>query len=238
MNALLETWLLSLAAAVLFFAAGSAWAMRRSALRERESHKGEEGALANTARERDDLRAALFKLEREHAGVAEAASERDRLRAANAKVEKAAREANARAERAGREVATLVAELRKPKPRILPPVHIDAGARADALRDVLDQETSGNGFTGAVITDGMGLIVASTGEYGDALAAYGAFLAGIGAKTRDALPLHELRQVIVQDDHDTTLTVRPIVSADDNLALVTLSPGRQNGSSAGESLER
>jgi predicted regulator of Ras-like GTPase activity (Roadblock/LC7/MglB family) len=114
-----------------------------------------------------------------------------------------------------------------------PPVLVDAGARGAALRDILDEETRGSGFTGAVITDGMGLIVASTGEYGDALAAYGAFLAGASAKTREALPLHDLRQVIVQDDHDSILTVRPISSADDNLALVTLAPGRLNGAGAG-----
>jgi hypothetical protein len=80
--------------------------------------------------------------------------------------------------------------------------------------------------------------VASTGEYGDALAAYGAYLAGVGAKTRSVLPLHELRQLVIQDDHDTTLTVRPIASADDHLSLVTLAPGRPSASGTRTHLER
>jgi predicted regulator of Ras-like GTPase activity (Roadblock/LC7/MglB family) len=99
--------------------------------------------------------------------------------------------------------------------------------RGEALRSMLERETRGNGFAGAVIADEAGLVVASTGEHGDALAAYGAYLAGMGARTLEALPLHELRQVIVEDDHDAVLTVRPLASADANLALVTLAPGRR-----------
>lgn len=101
------------------------------------------------------------------------------------------------------------------------------GSRADVFRAILDRETRGSDLTGAVIADELGLVVAATGDYGDALAAYGAFLAGVGTKTRDALPLHELRQVIVQDECNTTLTVRPLAAVDDNFALVTLAPGRQ-----------
>jgi predicted regulator of Ras-like GTPase activity (Roadblock/LC7/MglB family) len=89
-----------------------------------------------------------------------------------------------------------------------------------------------------VITDGLGLVVASSGDYAEALAAYGAFLAGIGAKTRDALPLRELRQVVIQDEHDMTLTVRPIISAEDELSLVTLAGGQRDAASADSYVER
>ena len=189
MNAALWAWLLSLAGAALFFAAGSLFSLRRSALHTHRQ-RDQDNELKALQAERDRLRSSVAELEQE-------------------------------------------AQLSKARHSSRPPVLVDVGARGAALRDILDEETRGNGFTGAVITDGMGLIVASTGEYGDALAAYGAFLADVGAKTRDALPLHDLRQVIVQDDHDSILTVRPITSAEDNLALVTLAPGRHDGAGVG-----
>jgi predicted regulator of Ras-like GTPase activity (Roadblock/LC7/MglB family) len=129
---------------------------------------------------------------------------------------------SASSDRARRHVAALVEEL-KVRGSSDP-----SSGTGNALRAILHEETRDSNFAGAVIADDMGLVVASTGEYGDALAAYGAFLAGIGAKTSDALPLHDLRQVIVQDEHDMTLTVRPIATADDNFALVTLATGHHN----------
>ncbi len=109
-----------------------------------------------------------------------------------------------------------------PGPRLEP----ETTPSGDVLRRLLDRETRNGRLAGAVIADELGLVVASTGEYGDALAAYGAVLAGLGTKTREALPLAQLRQVIVQDDHDMTLTVRPIASAEDHFSLVTLAAGQ------------
>jgi predicted regulator of Ras-like GTPase activity (Roadblock/LC7/MglB family) len=111
----------------------------------------------------------------------------------------------------------------EPPQRSLDP---DGFATGDILRQILDRETKDSRLTGAVIADELGLVVASTGEYGDALAAYGAVLAGLGTKTREALPLNQLRQVVVTDDQDMTLTVRPISAAEDNFALVTLATGQ------------
>ena len=48
----------------------------------------------------------------------------------------------------------------------------------------------------------------------------------MGAKTREVLPLNEVRQVTVRDDRDVTLTVRPLDLVDANLALVTLAVGQ------------
>jgi predicted regulator of Ras-like GTPase activity (Roadblock/LC7/MglB family) len=105
----------------------------------------------------------------------------------------------------------------------------DTLGSGDSLRAVLERESGRSDLTSAVIADELGLVVASTGgELSDALAAYGAVLAGIGAKTRDALPLHDVRQVVVQDDHDMTLTVRKIDSVDEQFALVTLTSGQEN----------
>jgi predicted regulator of Ras-like GTPase activity (Roadblock/LC7/MglB family) len=123
-------------------------------------------------------------------------------------------------ERARHEVKRLVEDLRSE-------AQAEGSERpGTVLRAILAAETRGSEFSGAVIADELGLVVASTGEHGDALAAYGAFLAGVGAKTSDNLPLTELRQLIVQDENDTTLTVRPIAAANDNFALVTLSMRR------------
>lgn len=233
MNVALSGWLLSFMGAALFFAAGHLWAFRRNLARAASAS----AELGRTRAERDRLRTTLRELEQ--GALADARRERDRLRADFGKAEQVAREASARANAHLREVDELLAELRsKHKPRRSAPVTLDAGARGDELRTILDRETSGNGFTGAVIADELGLIVASTGEFGDALAAYGAFLAGVGAKTRGVLPLQALRQLVIQDDYDATLTVRPIVSADDQLALVTLAPGRGLRAGAGASTER
>ncbi len=174
MTAPVLAWTLSAVGALLFFAAGVLYALKRG-----------ERALAS---ETVEPRASGI-----HLRVDEAS-----------------------AQRARRDVAKLVEDLKGAD-------NSDSPTRpGNVLRAILDQETRGNDYAGAVIADELGLVVASTGDYGDALAAYGAFLAGVGAKTGDALPLHELRQVIVQDEHDMTLTVRPIATADDHFALVTL----------------
>jgi predicted regulator of Ras-like GTPase activity (Roadblock/LC7/MglB family) len=120
-----------------------------------------------------------------------------------------------------------------PQAEVVPPRLEEEGfATGDILRQLLDRETQGSRLAGAVIADELGLVVASTGEHGDALAAYGAALVGLGAKTREALPLTQLRQVTVQDDRDMTLTVRPIAAAQDHFALVTLAAGQPEGAPA------
>ena len=228
MSVALLGWVLSSTGAALFFAAGNLWATRRHMARVGRSVTYAD-ELVRTRAERDRLESRLSELEQ--GALADAERERDKLRTDLSKSQRVAREASARAKQHRLEVDELLGELRA-KPRVRKssgPMVVDAGVRGDVLRSILDRETSGNGYTGAVIADELGLIVASTGEYGDALAAYGAYLAGVGAKTRSVLPLHELRQLVIQDDHDTTLTVRPISSAEDHLALVTLAPGRPSG---------
>jgi predicted regulator of Ras-like GTPase activity (Roadblock/LC7/MglB family) len=213
MSWLLWAWGLSVAGAALFFGAGALFAMRR---------------MARTADDASDAIAA-FDAERRLADAEEEIAQvRTEMNVAHSEL------ATSRAELANATAALgataterdrLASELRQarrsthPEPPVMP-----AGrTRGDALRSILERETRGPGVAGAVIADELGLVVASTGEYGDALAAFGAYLADVGSKTRGVLPLHEVRQVIVQDDHHMTLTVRPLASADDNLALVTLS---------------
>ena len=101
------------------------------------------------------------------------------------------------------------------------------GSRGDALQSIVDREADDANVQAAVIADELGLVVVSTGEYGDALAAFGAYLKDVGSKTREVLPLNEVRQVTVRDDHGVTLSVRPLELVDANLALVTLAVGQQ-----------
>jgi predicted nucleic acid-binding Zn-ribbon protein len=124
------------------------------------------------------------------------------------------------------------------RPRRFPhatPVPIPTtGTRGDAFQSILDRETRHGNVHSVAIADELGLVVASTGAHGDALAAFGAYLAEVGAKTREVLPLSELRQVTVRDDRDVTLTVRPLETTESNLALVVLAVGDEHDRDDGE----
>lgn len=109
-----------------------------------------------------------------------------------------------------------------PRPRVPTPLLPATGI---ALQRIVDGETRSGRARNAVIADELGLLVAASSpssEYNDALAALGAYLADVGSRTQDILPLRKLQQVIVRDDQDVTLTVRPLATDDPGLALVTL----------------
>lgn len=127
------------------------------------------------------------------------------------------------------EARTLRADAFKSRPGAIAPLSSQEPplivTRGSALQALVDHETSTGRAKSAVIADELGLLVASSGaveDYGEALAALGAYIADIGSKTRDLLPLRKLQQVVVRDEHDMTLTVQPLVSDDPGLALVTL----------------
>lgn len=113
-------------------------------------------------------------------------------------------------------------------PSIRPSSPVAVSAHVRSLQSIVDTETRMGRAKSAVIADELGLLVAASGatnEYGDALAAMGAYLTGVGVKTRGILPLNEVSQVVVRDDHDVILTVRPLAADDPGLALVTLAVG-------------
>jgi hypothetical protein len=144
-----------------------------------------------------------------------------RLHSVEADLERTKREVGELAEQTRLLRAEAYAANRTPSRR-RPERPATISTRGDALQLIVDDETEHGGARSAVIADELGLVVASSGEYGDALAAFGAYLADVGTKTRDVLPLHEVRQVVVRDDRDMTLTVRPLATEDPGLALVTL----------------
>jgi predicted regulator of Ras-like GTPase activity (Roadblock/LC7/MglB family) len=208
--------------------------------------------LANQSAERESLEAQLAETRRTDAGPQHSALQqelaltREFLRGREDQLERL-RDENARLHAVDEELTHAKSELsdlaeqtrllradayaskRPPrKPTERPPL---ISTRADALQLIVDTETEVGGAKSAVIADELGLVVAASGlvhEYGDALAALGAYLADVGSKTRDVLPLREVRQVVVRDDHDMTLTVRPLAAEDPGLALVTLAVGPYN----------
>lgn len=163
----------------------------------------------------ETIRARELELERQR-------EENARLRGVERELERNRREVEALSQEAQRLRATAFHRApSKSQPKLTV-----KGSSGDALQSIVDAEIGRGGAKSAVIADELGLVVASSGagdEYGDALAAFGAYLAEVGEKTRSVLPLQALRQVTVRDDHDMTLTVRPLESGEQpGLALVTL----------------
>jgi predicted regulator of Ras-like GTPase activity (Roadblock/LC7/MglB family) len=155
--------------------------------------------------------------------------ENARLHEVDSELARAKRELSELAEQTRLLRADAFASKRTPRKPIERPAIVST--RADALQLIVDGETEVGGAKSAVIADELGLVVAASGlvhEYGDALAALGAYLADVGSKTRGVLPLRDVRQVVIRDEHDMTLTVRPLVAEDPGLALVTLAVGANN----------
>lgn len=260
MTALAWSWVLSLTGAALFFAAGAAFRLRRSAgvpvaerdalereLRQRTAERQQlfreleiersarltpiEQRRIDTSGVTDSRTAGLHhelaliqhQLTRREKQVEQLRDENVRLRGLEEELGLALREIAVLNEQA--RVLRAQAFTTKPTParRRTPTPALSATGRS--LQTIVDTETRLGRAKSAVIADELGLLVAAssaTSEYNDALAALGAYLADVGSKTRDILPLRKLRQVIVCDDHDVILTVRPLATDDPGLALVTL----------------
>jgi hypothetical protein len=125
----------------------------------------------------------------------------------------------------------------------------DLAARAAGIKErraaASDRALGGQGFQhlveqvggldpvrSAVIADDMGLVVACHGTHGEELAAIGALFARSGSEARKVLPLDHLQRVIVEDERNISVTVRPLRasdagSADSELTLVTLAVGAE-----------
>jgi DNA repair exonuclease SbcCD ATPase subunit len=192
-----------------------------------------EGRIAELARKGMD--SSTSALEQELALTRESLHARDaelnHLRESNARlriVESELAQAHRDVQRLSEEARVLRAEAFKSKPvqtvgEARQPQRIVT--RGSALQAVVDQETASGRAKTAVIADELGLLVAASGvveDYAEALAALGAYIADIGSKTRDLLPLRALREVVLRDEQDTTLTVQPLAADDPGLALVTL----------------
>jgi len=85
--------------------------------------------------------------------------------------------------------------------------------------DVVVQSPS---VSAAALTDELGFLVAGNGDHTEALAAFGAYLTEAGGRACGLLPMHAVQRVSIQDDSGITLTARTVVSAPNELVLVTL----------------
>jgi predicted regulator of Ras-like GTPase activity (Roadblock/LC7/MglB family) len=92
-----------------------------------------------------------------------------------------------------------------------------------SLQQVIDRVARLPGVRAVALADDLGLLVAGAGDHGTALAAYGGFLAGVGVRAREHLPLGGLRRCAIEDENATTICVSPLRGAP--LMLVTMSSG-------------
>lgn len=96
-----------------------------------------------------------------------------------------------------------------------------------ALQGLAERVARRDGRRGAVVTDEIGLVVASSGEHGEALAAVGALLAGAGARAGSDLPIGAPRHLHLRDELGAALSVHALGSGHAALFLVTLGPGAE-----------
>ena len=108
----------------------------------------------------------------------------------------------------------------------------DGALGGQAFQRLVEQVGSLDPVRSAVIADELGLVVACHGTHGEELAAIGALFARSGNEARKMLPLDHLQRVIVEDERNISVTVRPLRSADagaddSELTLVTLAVGAE-----------
>jgi hypothetical protein len=108
----------------------------------------------------------------------------------------------------------------------------DGALGGQAFQQLVEQVGSLDPVRSAVIADELGLVVACHGTHGEELAAIGALFARSGNEARKVLPLDHLQRVIVEDERNISVTVRPLRSADagaddSELTLVTLAVGAE-----------
>ena len=108
----------------------------------------------------------------------------------------------------------------------------DSVLGGQAFQHLVDQVGGLDPVRSAVIADELGLVVACHGAHGEELAAIGALFARTGSEARKVLPLDHLQRVIVEDERNISVTVRPLRStdagaSDSELTLVTLTVGAE-----------
>jgi hypothetical protein len=105
-------------------------------------------------------------------------------------------------------------------------------AGTHALQILVGQVAGLDSVRAAVIGDDLGLVVACQGTHGDELAAIGALFGRACTEARKVLPLDHIQRILVEDQGNISVTVRPLRSYDgsvgaDELTLVTLAHGTE-----------
>jgi hypothetical protein len=112
------------------------------------------------------------------------------------------------------------AEARPAVPRLR---SVPEASTEKSLQQVIDRVARLPGVRAVALADDLGLLVAGAGEHGTVLAAYGGFLAGVGTKASEHLPIGLLRRCAIEDENSTTISVSPLRGQP--LMLVTMSNG-------------
>jgi predicted regulator of Ras-like GTPase activity (Roadblock/LC7/MglB family) len=102
-----------------------------------------------------------------------------------------------------------------------------------ALQALVEDLATRGAIRAVVIADELGLVVAAAGEQADEMAAAGVVIARAGAQARQLLPVGKLRRIVVEDEDDVALTVRPLDLEDGTLCLVTLADDAPHQAAAG-----
>lgn len=92
----------------------------------------------------------------------------------------------------------------------------------DVLQHLVERIAEIKDVRSVALTDGLGFVVASTGEHTDELAAFGAYLANAGSRAETLLPFDHASEVLVRDRNGVVLATRAL---EPDLALVTLGVG-------------
>lgn len=139
-------------------------------------------------------------------------------------------------------VRALATDLRPAATRPPATINVAAGAESSkttdkmigthALQLMVGRMAKLESVRAAVIGDDLGLVVACQGTHGDELAALGALFDRACGEARKVLPLDHIQRVIIEDEGNISVTVRPLRSydvgaGDDKLTLVTLAYGAE-----------
>ena len=141
----------------------------------------------------------------QHAELAGSRAEKAALGAAAAEVDVIRRRVTELSE----EVAALRAAGYLARSHRVAVPHFEAALQATTPQAFVEQlAASSPQVRSAVIADVVGLVVASYGELGDTLGAYGTFLADAASRAAEILPVGEVTEVRLRGHNDVTVSAR------------------------------
>lgn len=108
-----------------------------------------------------------------------------------------------------------------------PPAPRASGPRADlivpdVLKRMVERIARIDNVRGAAVVENNGLVLASSGERAEALAAFGNYIRDAASRSTRLLPLGVAEEVIVRDVHGVVFSARVLGKPEAELALITL----------------
>jgi predicted regulator of Ras-like GTPase activity (Roadblock/LC7/MglB family) len=108
-----------------------------------------------------------------------------------------------------------------------PPAHRSSGPRSDlivpdVLKGMIERIARIDGVRAAAVVENNGLVLASSGERSEALAAFGNYIRDAASRSTRLLPLGAAEEVIVRDVHGVVFSSRVLGRPEAELALITL----------------